>query len=67
MSLPTRKISDHLVNPISFGSMILGITYSAIGSNKKCFKVLNATYNSGCTHWDSADVYADFKDLLEKW
>ncbi|EPT05714.1 hypothetical protein FOMPIDRAFT_86794 [Fomitopsis schrenkii] len=30
-------------------------------------KVLDAVYASGCTFWDTADVYADPEELLGKW
>ncbi|KAI0063910.1 Aldo/keto reductase [Artomyces pyxidatus] len=31
------------------------------------FKILDAVYESGCTNWDTADVYMDSEDLLGKW
>ncbi|KAK0447806.1 NADP-dependent oxidoreductase domain-containing protein [Desarmillaria tabescens] len=67
MSLPARKIGDALVNPIGFGTMVLAAAYGVVGSDEERFKVLDAAYNSGCTHWDSADIYADCEDLLGKW
>lgn len=30
-------------------------------------QVLDAVYNSGCTLWDTADVYKDSEDLIGKW
>lgn len=31
------------------------------------FKLLDAIYESGCTFWDSADIYGDSEELLGKW
>ena len=30
-------------------------------------KVLDAVYESGCTFWDTADVYGDNEELIGKW
>ncbi|KAG6805054.1 hypothetical protein H0H92_000936, partial [Tricholoma furcatifolium] len=29
--------------------------------------VLDAAYASGCTHWDTADLYGDSEELIGKW
>ena len=29
--------------------------------------MLDAVYESGCTFWDTADVYGDNEDLIGKW
>jgi aryl-alcohol dehydrogenase-like predicted oxidoreductase len=29
--------------------------------------VLDAAYEQGCTHWDTADVYGDSEELIGKW
>ena len=30
-------------------------------------QVLDAVYESGCTFWDTADVYGDNEELIAKW
>ncbi|KAK0486611.1 NADP-dependent oxidoreductase domain-containing protein [Armillaria novae-zelandiae] len=58
MALTPRKIGGTLINPIGFGAMGLSVLYGAI---------LDAAYEKGCRHWDSADVYSDSELLLGKW
>ncbi|KAK0234603.1 NADP-dependent oxidoreductase domain-containing protein [Armillaria nabsnona] len=58
MALTLRKIGGALINPIGFGAMGLSDFYGAI---------LDAAYEKGCTHWDSADIYGDSELLIGKW
>ncbi|KAF8186450.1 Aldo/keto reductase [Mycena galopus ATCC 62051] len=67
MSFPTRKIGGANVSAIGFGAMGIAGTYGAVGDDEERFKVLDAAYNSGCTMWDTADVYRDSEELLSKW
>lgn len=63
----SRKIGDTLVPPIGFGAMGISGFYGTVGSDEERFKVLDAAYEHGCTHWDSSDVYADSEELIGKW
>ncbi|KAI0266187.1 Aldo/keto reductase [Gloeopeniophorella convolvens] len=38
-----------------------------IGNTDEGFKVLDAVFASGCTNWDTADVYGDSEVLIGKW
>ncbi|THV02022.1 Aldo keto reductase [Dendrothele bispora CBS 962.96] len=60
MSLPPRKIGNASVNPI-------GAFYGSVESDEERFKVLDAAYAKGCTHWDSSNVYGDSEVLIGKW
>ncbi|KAK7440582.1 Aldo-keto reductase str7 [Stygiomarasmius scandens] len=67
MSLPPRKIGNALVNPIGFGAMGISSYYGSTESDEERFKVLDAAYAKGCTHWDSSNVYGDSEVLIGKW
>ncbi|KAL0954803.1 hypothetical protein HGRIS_003749 [Hohenbuehelia grisea] len=70
LSLPPRKIGDTPVSAIGFGAMTIAITYipgAAVASDEERFKVLDEAYASGCTFWDSADIYGDSEELIGKW
>ncbi|SJL06546.1 related to pyridoxine 4-dehydrogenase [Armillaria ostoyae] len=67
MSLPPRKIGDALINPIGFGAMGLSSYYGSVDSDEERFKILDAAYEKGCTHWDSSNVYGDSELLIGKW
>ena len=30
-------------------------------------QILDAVYESGCTFWDTADIYGDNEDLIGEW
>ncbi|RDB21928.1 Aldo-keto reductase yakc [NADP(+)] [Hypsizygus marmoreus] len=62
-----RKIGNALVPPIGFGAMGISAAYGPVGSDEERFKVLDAAYEQGCTHWDTADVYGDSEQLIGKW
>ncbi|KAJ7779071.1 Aldo/keto reductase [Mycena metata] len=67
MSFPTRKIGGVEVSAIGFGAMSLGGAYGAPGDDEERFKLLDAAYASGCTMWDTADIYMDSEEILGKW
>ncbi|KAH9930530.1 Aldo/keto reductase [Epithele typhae] len=74
MSLPMRKIGNSLVSAIGYGAMGISVCYgpplprSALRCNIITIcQILDAVYERGCTHWDTADVYADSEDLIGKW
>ncbi|THH00721.1 hypothetical protein EW026_g1866 [Hermanssonia centrifuga] len=67
MSLPTRKIGNTDVAAIGFGTMGLSTAYPPIGTLEERLDFLDALYKSGCTNWDTADVYGDCEDLLGAW
>ncbi|KAK0218722.1 NADP-dependent oxidoreductase domain-containing protein [Armillaria fumosa] len=70
MASTLRNIGGALINPIGFGAMGLSAFYGAVDSDEERFKaiqILDAAYEKGCRHWDSADVYSDSELLLGKW
>ncbi|KAI9455551.1 NADP-dependent oxidoreductase domain-containing protein [Boletus coccyginus] len=58
MAYPTRQIGrdNTRVSAIGFGAM-----------DEERFKVLDAAFESGCTFWDTANVYGDSEELIGKW
>ncbi|KAF8147787.1 NADP-dependent oxidoreductase domain-containing protein [Mycena galopus ATCC 62051] len=67
MSIPSRKIGQAAVSEIGFGAMGISSFYGAVESDEERFKVLDAAYAGGCTHWDTANVYGDSEELIGKW
>ncbi|KAJ6607704.1 NADP-dependent oxidoreductase domain-containing protein [Mycena sp. CBHHK59/15] len=67
MSFPTRKIGGADVSALGFGAMGIAGAYGAVEGDEERFKVLDAAYAAGCTHWDTADIYGDSEELLGKW
>jgi len=65
--LPTRKIGNSNVTAIGWGSMGLSAFYGQPLPDEQRFKVLDAIYESGCTNWDTADIYGDSEELLGRW
>lgn len=65
----SRKIGDALVSPIGFGAMGISLSYTdaPVNGDEERFQVLDAAYEQGCTHWDTADVYGDSEELIGKW
>ncbi|KAF8147784.1 Aldo keto reductase [Mycena galopus ATCC 62051] len=55
MSIPSRKIGQ------------AAVFYGAVESDEERFKVLDAAYAGGCTHWDTAHMYGDSEELIGKW
>ena len=54
------------VSVIDYGAMGLSVTYETIGSDEERFKVLDHAIELVSTYFDSADMYGDNEDLLEK-
>ncbi|KZV67260.1 Aldo/keto reductase [Peniophora sp. CONT] len=67
MSFPTRKIGNTDVSAVGYGAMGIAAFYGQVESDEERFKMLDAVYESGCTNWDTADVYGDSEDLIGKW
>ncbi|THU95956.1 Aldo/keto reductase [Dendrothele bispora CBS 962.96] len=67
MSLAPRKIGNASVNPIGFGAMGISIAYGAVGTDEERLKLLDGVFESGCNHWDTANIYGDSEDLIGKW
>ncbi|KAI0765200.1 Aldo/keto reductase [Fomes fomentarius] len=67
MAAPTRKIGDSEVSSIGYGAMGIAAYYDTVLPDEERLKVLDGVYESGCTHWDTADVYADSEQLIGKW
>ncbi|OBZ77664.1 Aldo-keto reductase yakc [NADP(+)] [Grifola frondosa] len=66
-TLPTRKIGNANVTAIGFGAMGISAYYGRPMSDEEGLKLLDAVYESGCTNWDTSDVYNDNELLLGKW
>ncbi|KAK0234593.1 NADP-dependent oxidoreductase domain-containing protein [Armillaria nabsnona] len=47
--------------------MGLSSFYGSVDSDEERYKILDAAYESGCTHWDSSNVYGDSELLIGKW
>ncbi|KAJ7678356.1 NADP-dependent oxidoreductase domain-containing protein [Mycena rosella] len=67
MSILARKIGGALVSEIGFGAMGISGFYGAVESDEERFKVLDAAYEGGCRHWDTAHMYGDSEELIGKW
>ncbi|THU95959.1 Aldo/keto reductase [Dendrothele bispora CBS 962.96] len=67
MSLTPRKIGNASVNPIGFGAMGISIAYGAVGTDEERLKLLDGVFESGCNHWDTANVYGDSEEVIGKW
>ncbi|KAI0266189.1 Aldo/keto reductase [Gloeopeniophorella convolvens] len=65
--LPTRKIGTTDVTAIGFGAMGVSAFYGATLPEEEGLKFLDAVYESGCTNWDTADVYGGSEELIGKW
>ncbi|EPQ53765.1 Aldo/keto reductase [Gloeophyllum trabeum ATCC 11539] len=72
--LPTRKIGQDVVTAIGYGAMGIAAFYGkplpdeelSVGL-KLCHQFLDTLFESGCTNWDTANVYHDSEELLGKW
>ncbi|KAM5537599.1 hypothetical protein V8D89_008677 [Ganoderma adspersum] len=67
MSRQTRKIGEATVSAIGYGAMGISTAYGSVLPDEERMKVLDAVFESGCTHWDTADVYGDSEELIGKW
>ncbi|KAJ7457793.1 Aldo keto reductase [Mycena latifolia] len=64
---PTRSIGTSTFPAIGFGAMGISAYYGEVESDEERFKVFDAAHATGCTFWDTADVYADSEELIGKW
>ncbi|THU95957.1 Aldo/keto reductase [Dendrothele bispora CBS 962.96] len=67
MSSAPRKIGNASVNPIGFGAMGMSVGYGAVGTDEERLKLLDGVFESGCNHWDTANVYGDSEEVIGKW
>ncbi|KAI0059690.1 Aldo/keto reductase, partial [Artomyces pyxidatus] len=65
--LPTRKIGNTDVTAIGYGAMGIAAYYGDPLPDEERLKILDAVYESGCTNWDTADLYKDSEDLIGTW
>jgi aryl-alcohol dehydrogenase-like predicted oxidoreductase len=67
--IPTCQLGSNgpQVSPLGFGAMGLSIGYRTPASDEKRFKVLDQAVELGCTFFDSADMYEDNEQFLEKY
>ncbi|KAI0063915.1 Aldo/keto reductase [Artomyces pyxidatus] len=65
--LATRKIGSTDVTAIGYGAMGIAAFYGDALPDEERFKILDAVYESGCTNWDTADLYKDSEDLIGAW
>ncbi|KIY73103.1 Aldo/keto reductase [Cylindrobasidium torrendii FP15055 ss-10] len=67
----TRKIGNTVVSPIGFGALGMGhgmpVNLGPSISDEERFKLLDAAYEQGARHWDTADVYGDSEEFIGKW
>jgi len=47
--------------------MGIAASYGKPQPDEERLKLLDAVYASGCTFWDTADVYADSEDIIGRW
>ncbi|KZT18978.1 Aldo/keto reductase [Neolentinus lepideus HHB14362 ss-1] len=68
MSLPIRKIGKDAVSAIGYGAMGIGsVAYGKADSDEDRLKFLDVLYESGCTNWDTANIYGDSEEIIGKW
>ncbi|THG93159.1 hypothetical protein EW026_g8001 [Hermanssonia centrifuga] len=67
MSHPTRKIGNDAVTAIGYGAMGIAAFYGSVEPDEERIKFLDELYASGCTNWDTANVYGDSEVLLGNW
>ncbi|TFK79374.1 Aldo/keto reductase [Polyporus arcularius HHB13444] len=66
-TVSTRKLGDATVSAIGYGAMGISTAYGTVLPDEERLKILDALYETGCTHWDTANVYGDSEVLLGKW
>jgi aryl-alcohol dehydrogenase-like predicted oxidoreductase len=68
-SIPERQLGRNgpQVSAIGYGAMGLSVGYGTAGSDEERFKVLDRAIELGSTYFDSANIYGDNEDLLEKY
>ncbi|KAF7974969.1 hypothetical protein HWV62_10705 [Athelia sp. TMB] len=63
----TRKIGDNVFPAIGYGAMGIAAFYGKAQPDEERFKILDAVYDRGVRHWDTANVYMDSEELIGKW
>ncbi|KZP12781.1 Aldo/keto reductase [Athelia psychrophila] len=63
----TRKIGEAVVPAIGYGAMGISAFYAKPLSDEERFKLLDAVYDRGVHHWDTANLYNDSEDLIGRW
>ncbi|KZP18083.1 Aldo/keto reductase [Athelia psychrophila] len=63
----TRKIGDAVVPAIGYGAMGISAFYAKPQADEERFKILDAVYDRGVRHWDTANAYNDSEDLIGRW
>ncbi|KAH8806688.1 Aldo/keto reductase [Flagelloscypha sp. PMI_526] len=63
----TAKIGTAEIPAIGLGLMNLSHTYGPAGTDEERLEFLEFAFQSGATHWDTADLYGDTEDLIGKW
>ena len=68
-SMPTRQLGKNgpKVSAIGFGAMGLSAFYGTPAPDEERFKVLDRVIELGSTYIDSADIYGDNEELLNKY
>lgn len=69
LQLPTRKLGRYGpdVSALGYGTMGLSVFYGPPPPDERRFEMLDYVYQTGCTFWDSSDLYGDSEELLGKW
>ncbi|KAJ9297234.1 hypothetical protein DTO271G3_4527 [Paecilomyces variotii] len=69
LQLPTRKLGRYGpdVSAVGYGTMGLSVFYGPPPPDEQRFEILDYVYQTGCTFWDSSDLYGDSEELLGKW
>ncbi|EJD43351.1 putative aldo-keto reductase [Auricularia subglabra TFB-10046 SS5] len=69
MPLPTRQLGRNgpQVPAIGFGVMGISVAYGDPLGEEETFALLNKAIELGCTFWDSADVYGDNSERLNRY
>ncbi|KZT34482.1 aldo-keto reductase, putative [Sistotremastrum suecicum HHB10207 ss-3] len=69
-SLATRKLGKNgpEVTAIGFGAMGISAFYTTgKTSDEESFKLLDHIVDSGCTFWDTSDIYMNNEDVIGAW
>ncbi|KAK3689339.1 NADP-dependent oxidoreductase domain-containing protein [Podospora appendiculata] len=69
VTLPTRSLGKNgpKITAIGFGLMGLSIGYGSVPDDDERLAILDHAWASGCTTWDTADIYGDNELLVGKW
>ncbi|KAI0711525.1 Aldo/keto reductase [Earliella scabrosa] len=65
--IPTRTIGDSTFPALGYGAMGIAAFYGPALPDEERFKILDAVYEGGMRHWDTADAYLDSEALIGQW